>query len=259
MARFAPARWLAILFLVALPAGRAFAEDDVISTGASAARSAASLLPMTLSPRVSDERGSVAVTSGYDGAQSSATLAGAADVRLVGPVALRAGFTYVPDALADTFKPHFGLRVQLLRQDEHGLDGGVGVFYRMERYTEDEGLIQVAALVGHRTGRFGLYGNVSYGQDPEGDDRDGEVKVAALYALSAMVHAGVDGHLRFDLFSSDARRAMRGASDLDFAVGPLASVSLGRFALVGQVGVSGVRVLALQTGLLATVGVGSVF
>jgi hypothetical protein len=225
----------------------------------SAARAADAVLPMTVSPRVSDERGAVMVTSGYDGAQRSPTLSGAADVRVAGPVALRAGFTYVPEAVTDTFKPHFGLRVQLLQQNRHGIDGAVGVFYRMERYIQDEGLLQVAALVGRRVGRLGLYGNASYGQDPEGDDRDGEVKLAALYELSSTVHAGIDGRLRFDLFSSDSRRAARGASGLDFAVGPLASVSLGRMALIGQVGASGVRVMKLETGLLAAVGVASLF
>jgi hypothetical protein len=186
------------------------------------------------------------------------SLAGVADLRVWGPAALRAGFTFLPRGQDRSFQPHFGLRVQLLRQTEHRVDGAIAVTYRMDRFTEDEGLIQVAVLVGRRFGDLGLIANLAYGQDPEGDDRDGELRLAALYALGS-VQVGVDGRARFDLFSTDARRASRGEGALDFAAGPLASLSLGRFALIAQAGVSGVRVVTLRPGLLATMGVASVF
>jgi hypothetical protein len=235
------------------------AQERLTLSLAPAADAAGVALPSTITPRVDAQRASVAVHSGYDGAHRSGTLAGEADVRIWGPVAFRAGFTYVPSGQDQPFQPHFGLRVQLLDQRRHGVDGAVGAFYRMDRFVEDEGLVQVMAMLGRRSGALGVFANVAYGQDPEGDDRDGEVKLAALYLVGTRVNVGVDGRVRFDLFSTDSRRASRGESGLDFAAGPLATVEVGPVVLVGQVGVSGVRVVKLESGVMATAGVASLF
>jgi hypothetical protein len=252
----------ALITVAALPALAAEGDDRLttdLSARAATSGSAGAFLPTTIAPRVGAQSGLVVVTSGYDGSHRSLTMSGAADLRVWGPVAVRAGFTSMPNGENQPFQPHFGLRVQILRQGAHGIDGAVGVFYRMERFVEDEGKVEAMASVGRQFGKLGLFTNVSYGQDPEGDDREGEVRAAALYALGSAVHVGVDGRLRVDLFSSDPRRVARSTSNLDFAVGPLASVSLGRFALIGQLGATGVRVARLETGLLATVGVAAVF
>lgn len=239
-------------------------EDLTTATAtatASAAQSAEAgvLLPTVVAPRVDATRAAVAVTSGYDGARASATLVTAADVHLWGPMAVRVGFTYMPDGGQQSFQPHFGLRFQLLRQAHHGVDGGLGAFYRMERFTQDEGLVQVMGTLGRRFDRVGLFGNVAYGQDPEGDDRDGDLKLAALYTVSSYLQLGVDGRARIDLFSDDTRRAARGDTNFDFAVGPLACLTFGRFAVLGQVGMSGAKAVQWRSGLLATMGAAGVF
>ncbi len=226
---------------------------------ASVSASAGTLLPLTLSPRVNAERVAVAVTSGYDGGNASATFVTTADVRLAGPVGARVGFTYLPDVTGKVFQPHVGLRLQLLHQGQHGLDGAVAVFYRMERLTQDEGMVQLLWTMARRFNTLSLFANLAYGQDPEGDDRDGELRIAAQIAASSRLQLGVDGRIRVDLFSTDARRGMRGATNLDFAVGPLATLTVGRFAFVGHAGMSGVRASVLRTGVLATMGVASVF
>lgn len=249
----------AAVCLMAAFTGAAAAAEPEASAAASA--SAGTMLPQTLSPRVDAERGAVAVASGYDGARGTATLLSAADVQLARTIGARAGFTALSNAGgAQPFQPHVGLRWQLLRQERHGIDGAVALFYRMERFTEDEGMVQLVAAGAHRAGRLGLFANLAYGQDPEGDDRDGEVRLAAAYDLGARLQLGVDGRARFDLFSDDARRAARGETDLDVAAGPLACLSLGRIALLAQAGVSAVRAGGvLHTGLLATAGAASVF
>jgi hypothetical protein len=220
---------------------------------------AGALLPMTIAPRVDAQRATVVVASGYDNARRAATLVSTADLHVVGPLALRVGLTYLPSGGEQAFQPHIGLRVQVLRQERHGVDAAAGLFYRRERYTPDEGLVQVMAAVSRRSDRAGVFLNVAYGQDPEGDDRDGEVRAAALFSATSSVQVGLDGRVRVDLYSHDMRRAARGETNLDFAVGPLACVTLGRWALIGQAGVSGVRADSLRLGPIVTLGAGSVF
>jgi hypothetical protein len=254
-----------VAFLMSGDAGATEGPDDLAGTDlawsskAMASAAAGTLLPQTLSPLVSAQRASVAVSSGYDGGHGSATLATVADVQLASFVGLRAGLTYLPNEDVNVFKPHVGLSVQLLRQGRHGIDGALGAFYRMERFSEDDGQIQLIASVARRFGRLATFANVGYGQDPEGDDRDGDVRLAGQVIVSSILQLGVDSHVRFDLFSSDARRLARGTTDLDFAAGPTATLTFDRFALVAQTGVSGVRVETMRTGALATLGFASVF
>jgi hypothetical protein len=251
---------LSLLALLATRDGRAAdSETDSAEPRADLSVAAGALLPMTIAPRIDAQRAMVVVASGYDAVQRTATLGSAADLHVVGPLALRVGLTYLPSATEQTFQPHVGLRVQVLRQERHGVDAAAGLFYRRERYTPDEGLVQAMAAVSRRSDRAGVFLNVAYGQDPEGDDRDGEVRVAALYSAASSVQVGLDGRMRVDLFSNDTRRAVRGETNLDFAVGPLACVTLGRWALIGQAGVSGVRAASLRLGPIVTLGAGSVF
>jgi hypothetical protein len=43
-----------------------------------------------------------------------------------------------------------------------------------------------------------LFANLVYGQDPEGRERDGEVRLASLYDLGGL-QLGVDARVRLDL------------------------------------------------------------
>lgn len=249
---------LIVLWEAATSSARAD-SSPTLSAPAAASTTAGTLLPLTLSPRVNAERAAVAMTSGYDGANASATLVTTVDVKLAKPLGLRAGFMYMPDASGKAFQPHVGLRWQLLTQEGHGLDAAVGVFYRMERFTEDEGTIQVFVAGARRFEKVSLFANLAYGQDPEGDDRDGDVRIAALYSGSPRLQGGVDGWLRFDVMSTDTRRSARGTTDLEFATGPLATLAIDRFAIIGQAGIRGIQTTTLRMGLLATIGVASVF
>jgi hypothetical protein len=87
-------------------------------------------------------------------------------------------------------RPNIGARVQLLRQDAHSIDGALGVSFKTEDFTEPEGEIEVATSIGRQLGPVYLMGNLPYGQDPEGNERDGELR-AALFGRRGRFPSGV--------------------------------------------------------------------
>ena len=244
--------------------GTAWAQDvEPENKPAPAARSAEAgeFLPFTLSSRVDSQRAFVTTLGGYDSGRSTGLLQGQTEVNVWGPIAIRAGAVYTEQT--GTLKPTFGAHVQVLKQAKHGLDGSVAVFYKPEGLTEGEGEIETFVTVGRQFGRVGVFGNLTYGQDPEGAERDGEVHVSGLYRLKENVHAGMETRLRFDLFSDNqlARRAKLEAN-WDFIAAPTVSWSIGQFALIAEGGVSLVNLTAggsTSKGGIGLAGVGAVF
>jgi hypothetical protein len=111
---------------------------------------------------------------------------------------------------------------------------------------------------GRRFGRLGLFANLGYGQDPEGDDREGEAALAALYSASNPLQLGFEAHARFDLFSSDPRRAMHKDAAAELTSGPVLHYALGPCMLLAQVGVSSiVGQHSVRPGAVALAGVGA--
>jgi hypothetical protein len=248
-----------VLCATLLGAHPSWAQDTEQPPAHSTARSAEAgiFLPLTLGSRVGDQSAYVTTLSGYDSARKSALMEGSTEISLVGPLGLRAGAVYT-DA-GSTLKPTFGLHVQALRQDKHGVDGSVGVFYKPEGLTEGEGEVEAVFTIGRREGRWGMFANVVYGQDPEAAERDGEVRLAALYSLSERVQAGLDTRLRFDLGSDQTKRRAKLEADFDLMAGPTASWVLGPIALIGQTGMSAVRITDLRLGMVALGGIGAAF
>src|SRR5262245_3846117 len=136
-------------------------------------------LPSTLAPRVGSTAAFGSAFGGYDGARAKPLVGLAAEARLFGPVALRAEVVYNGESSRST-RPGVGLRAQLLRQAAHGLDGALSVFYRPEGFTEPEGEIETFVSLGRSFDRVSVVANLVYGQDPEGNERDGEVRAALL-------------------------------------------------------------------------------
>ena len=248
-----------VLLATLVGARSGWAQDVEQPPTPTTARSAESgiFLPLTLGSRVGGESAYVTSMSGYDSARGSALLEGATEIHVFGPLAVRAGAVYT-DAGA-TLKPTFGVHVQALRQDKHGVDGSVGVFYKPEGLTEGEGEVEAVFTLGRRVGRWGMFANLVYGQDPEAAERDGEVRLAALYTLGERTQAGLDTRLRFDLGSDETKRRAKLEADLDLLVGPTASWVIGPIALIAQSGLSAVRVTDLKLGMIALGGIGAAF
>jgi hypothetical protein len=246
--------------------GAARAQDELTAPPPQPARrgvEAGQLLPETVGANVSGGRATVVASSGYDSARGSATFGATADLRVWGPVAVRVGATYLPSPAASSnaaqLQPNFGVRVQVLDQQRHGFDGAVGFTLRKDRYTQDDGELQLTLMAARRSGRMGYFVNAAYGTDDEGDDRDGTVSLGALYAAGEHLQLGLDSRLRFDLFSSDKRRAQRGETSYDLVVGPTAALPLGSLALIAQVGYAAVKTRAFSSGVVALGGIGTSF
>src|SRR5262245_11512908 len=126
------------------------------------------LLPSTLAPRVGATAAIAYGFAGYDGARSSAIGGATAEVRVWGPFALRGGAEYSTER--KEARPAIGGRVQLLRQERHGIDGSFSVFYRPEGFTEPEGEIESFVSLGRSFERISVLGNLVYGQGAEGKE-----------------------------------------------------------------------------------------
>jgi hypothetical protein len=199
------------------------------------------------------ERGETAfvtVDGGYDGARKAGRFDAAAELHLVGPIYLRGGATYVSND--DQVKPTVGALVQLFSSE--GLSGAVGVFYKPEGLTEPEGEIEGTFAVGLRLERMTLVANVTYGQDGEGTERDGEVRLGGSYRVARRIYAGVDSRLRFSLGSEKA-----GEPDFDVLAGPLVTVVAFEMAFTAQAGISAVKIGGTDVGPMMLIGVGRIF
>jgi hypothetical protein len=140
--------------------------------------------------------------------------------------------------------------LRLLTQNQAGIDLAAGLLYRRDRYTPDDGLVQAVLAIARHWGRVGLFGNLAYGQDMEGDDRDGELSLALLYERSVDLQLGFESHLRFDLSSEDPRRQMRGQGPFDLQLGPLAHYCLGSVIVTAQAGLSALKAEQTRTGVI---------
>lgn len=247
------------LGLAAAAHAQARTSDDArVETdgGSTAARSgeAGMFLPLTLSPRTDSQRGIVRALGGYDSARRSAQFEATADVTVIGPLALRAGAVYTQRP--DSFRPTLGARLQVMSQERSGVDLGVGLFYRPEGFTEAEGEIELAVSAARRFGRIYTFANLIYGQDPEAAERDGELRLGALYTVTDLFQAGVDGRLRFDLGSEEGKRKAEGGAEYDLLFGPTASYALGPVAAIAHAGMSVYGVSPARAGVVALLGVG---
>lgn len=215
-----------------------------------------SFLPSTLSPRVGVVPALVSAFGGYDTAHEATIGTVVTEVHLWGPIAIRGGVEYSP--IRNEPRPTIGGRVQLLRQERHGVDGAVSVFYRPEGFTEPEGEIETFASIGRRFDRVTLLGNLIYGQDPEGNERDGEVRVGSLYAAGRFT-LGLDARLRFAIGTQKGTMAAA-EPKLDMLTGPVAMAMVGPLLLFAEAGPSYLKVTgATSWGVAGMGGVGAVF
>jgi hypothetical protein len=230
-------------------------------SGAVAAQQGAFLME-TMAPATDRTSPGVAfTTAGYDGAHDEPVFGATGDMHVYGPLDLRVGLTYAPEAPQGQSKmqPNVGARVNLLAQSRSGIDLSTALFYRMERYTGDDGVVQGMLALGRHFGRLGLFANLAYAQDPEGDDRDGDVALAMLYALEARLQLGVEAKCRFDLFSTDEKRALRDDPAFESASGPVRQYAIGPLALLVKTGVSTLTTNHTRVGAMAIGGFGAAY
>jgi hypothetical protein len=253
---------MAVLACLVCSPGRAAAQTDDraqaerADSGAALSAAAGMFLPTTIAARTDSQTGYVRALGGYDSARRSTQFEALTDVTIIGPVAARVGVLY--SQRPNSFRPSLGLRVQALSQEKAGIDMGIGAFYRPEGFTEAEGEIELVLAFGRTFGRLGTFANIVYGQDPEGAERDGEVRLGALYALTDLLQVGMDARLRVDLGSEEGDRREEGGAEYDVIVGPTASYAFGPIAAIAQTGFSVFGTEAAKLGAVALLGVAGV-
>ena len=149
----------------------------------------------------------------------------------------------------------------VLTGDPYQIDFGLAAFYKNRGFSEADGEIEVAVLLARRWGRLGTFANVVYGQGINPDERDAEIRLAALYAANEHVNLGMDVRARLDLGEHDAARdADKLENDFDFIAGPIVSYAVSHLYLTAQAGVHTVvqREVA-SAGFVALGGVGTAF
>ena len=214
-------------------------------------------MPFSLPARVGTARAVAWGLGGYDAARRGPVADAAAEVQLWGPIALRGGATYSNDT--DRMRPSAGVRVQLLRQPASGIDGAVSVFYKAEGFTEAEGEIETLLSVGHVFDDTAVLGNLVYGQDPEGNERDGELR-ASVIRRAGRFGLGVDSRARAALGTQHGTAAIK-EPRYDATVAAVGSVTLGEIVLFAEAGPNVVRMpqAADRYGAIAFAGIGSAF
>jgi len=248
----------AVVFTIA---ARAQAQDseEIQQTVRPTATAAAdgAFLPQTLSARVGSTQAFAFGSGGYDSSRTGPLVDSAVEVTVWGPLALRVQATYSNDT--KKMRPSVAGRAQVLRQEKHGIDGSVTVFFKTEGFTEAEGEIETFASVGRRFEKLSVVGNLVYGQDPEGNERDGELR-AAVWHQGRLLALGLDTRARFAIGTQHGNAATTEPT-FDFLAGPLATVVAGPVALFAESGPSVFRLSGGPTraGVAGLAGVGAAF
>jgi len=135
----------------------------------------------------------------------------------------------------------------------------VTVFYKAEGFTEAEGEIETFASIGRRFRYVYLLGSLVYGQDPEGNERDGELRAAAVHQRGAFA-LGLDARARFAIGPQQGR-AQTTEPTFDLAGGPVVTATAGSFAVFAEAGPSAFKMASADTrlGLQVLGGVGAAF
>jgi hypothetical protein len=237
----------------------AAAEQDDAAPPVPAARQAledATTLPFGLAASRTHMRAAVNAIGGYDGARDAGVMEVQAAVRIFGPLSIHGGGIYVSDE--DDVRPSLGAMVQLFEQDRSrlGLDAALGLTYRPEGLTEPEGEIEAALAVGRKMGSASLVASATYGQDAEGNERDGELRAAGLVPAGRVL-VGADARGRLAL----TRPSGSTEPDYDVVAGPVLVWPIQSFAVTGLVGASVVGTSDDQTeaGVLGLFGLSRVF
>lgn len=231
----------AVTFLAAI-GGAAHAED------ARNLATSASFTPGIL--RATDEgKGFVNVSSDFDGSTSSVRVSALGEVNIAWRVR---GAVRILDAFSDTPRPGVGAGIRWLDGDTTST---AYLFYKTEGFTEPEGEIEALVSFEHAFGAMRAVANVAYGQDPEGNERDGELALTAHVEPRTGFFVGGVARYR------DALGSSKEAIVRDGFAGPTATLTLGAFALSVNAGVAmtETQMTPMKLGPSASLSLGAAF
>lgn len=233
---------LGAIALVAAFTGAAHAED------ARDLAASASFTPGILRA-TSAGTGFVNASSEFDGSTSSVRVSALGEVNLGWRV--RAAFR-VLDAFSDRPRPGIGAGVRWLDGETTST---AYLFYKTEGFTEPEGEVEALVSFEHAFGAVRAVANIAYGQDPEGNERDGELALMAHVEPRAGFFVGGVARYR------DALGSSKEAIVRDGFAGPTTTLAVGALALSLNAGIAmtEVRMSSMKLGPSATLSLGAAF
>jgi hypothetical protein len=192
------------------------------------------------------------ISGGWGGAHAQAIGAISAEGLIAGRLTIRAGVDYD----AGTSRPSAGASYVLVDAATHPVGVLVGVAYKPEGLTEPEGEVEGTVALARQIGAGQLAGSITYGQDADFKEHDGEVAISGVEPIAK--HAALGGVARY-------RNGLGSATDLgarwDSLAGAMARVQIDQYMLtfVGGTEVIGVDAGGTKVGVLGTVAVGAWF
>jgi hypothetical protein len=200
-------------------------------------------------------KGIATSTLGYNSASKATTLDFNAEIQVWGPFRL----VLRVDNVTEKARPGIGAAAQFLDEHKHGVAGSAYFSYKAEGFTEGEGELEGLVAFGKQLGPLHGTLNVAYGQDPEGNERDGEVALGLHVEALPNLFTGVVGRYRDALGSNGDK----GTGILRDALGAAsATYVLGRFGVTATAGVAGVELLSvgsMKAGVAGALAVGAAF
>jgi hypothetical protein len=214
-------------------------------------------LPTTSSAAAGSHAGA---WGGYDGAARTPVFSVGTEVQIVRRVSLIAGVAYTSANASDAgLRPQLGARVQVLEQAGSGVDASAAVVVRQDRFTSEEGLFQGSVALGRSFGETSAALNIVYGQDGEGDDHEGELRLAGIRRIRGGLHVGVEARYMHSINSTDPHRAALGTPSMEAMAGPLVAYTAGSWMLLAEAGIASRQTSRLQTGVITLAGIGTTF
>jgi hypothetical protein len=254
---------LALAALVAIWARKARAEDLSVQQEARPADQLMrdglrhdAFLPLSMGTDVTAHRSAALAWGGYASDRARAVVDARAEAALTSWLVLQV--RTATDTESTGLHPSVGVRARLLGESDGRPGIALGAFYKAEGFTEPEGEMEGVLAISTHAGNVRLVGNLVYGQDAGGRDRDGEAGAAASMTLRDRWLLAFDGHARLNLAARAAPLGQPAAPRFDLLAGPLVMCRLGPTFLGGQTGLAMIELADLRVGAFALLGFGAV-
>lgn len=233
-------------------------EEDLVEKSEIADSVAAGeLLPWSVAARHVRQGMLIHTYGGYDAAKRAPVMTGTLEATLIDRITLRA--TASNTGMSDQLKPAFGVLVDVMHQEDAGVDIAAGGDYELEGWNHHEALVtRVAAAT--NAGALRVQANAAFGLATDGVERYGDLRLSGLHPVAQSVYAGVDTRARIDLERDDDEPS--GELDWDMQAGPVATLALGRWSVSATGGMSAWKQRSRDTtkvGAIGALGVGAVF
>jgi hypothetical protein len=252
-------RWVVVPFIVAsvgVAHAEAYEDDGELPIAARAPANGDSITP-GLTHAASAGQGIVTATGNYSEplARKRTTMDLNGEIQLLGPLRL---VLRVDDIGGHKAQPGIGAAVQFLSQAHFGVDASAYFSYKSEGFTETEGELEGLVSFGRQMGAVHGTLNLAYGQDADGNERDGEAALALHVEPLRGLFTGVIGRYR-DALGSNGDQGTHIVRDALGAVS--ATYVVGRYGVTGSAGIEGITLTgaSMQGGMEAAIAVGAVF